>query len=126
MERVLELALRGKAPQEWKWAEAEAWRLCLLLHPRLFRLHSVTEGALRCALWAIKLLMFLPAIILVGWWIAVGIALATFLVLLGMRRLLVSVIASSLFTSLVHVRCHEEASTAAALPELAYSVARHG
>jgi hypothetical protein len=121
MERVLELALRGKAPQEWKWAEVEAWRLCLLLHPGLFRLHSVTQGALRCALWAIKLLMFLPAILLVGWWIAVGISLATFLVLLGVRRLVIAIIAAALVTSwLLHVRSQEETSTTAARPEPAY------
>lgn len=112
MDWVLQRALMGKAPPGWEWVETEAWRLCALYHPWLSRLFLLIQTAIVGAGWAVKLLMYLPVIVFVGWWIAVGVAVAALLALLVVRRALVAVIVAALVAHWLHwVRSSEEPST---------------
>jgi len=127
MDWVLQRALMGKAPPGWEWVGPEAWRLCALYHPWLSRLFLLVQWAIVAAGWAVKLLMYLPVIVFVGWWIAVGVAVAALLALLVVRRLLVAVIATALVTHWLHwVQTSEEQSTTVGPLTPECSVARQG
>jgi hypothetical protein len=102
MDWVLQRALMGKAPPGWEWVGSEAWRLCALFHPGLARGFIWVQRALTVALWAFKVLMYIPLFLFVWWWVASGVALAVLLALLAVRRALVAVIAAALVTHWLH------------------------
>ena len=78
----------------------------------LSRLFLLVQRAIVGVGWAVKLLMYLPVIVFVGWWIAVGVAVAALLALLVVRRALVAVIVAALVAHWLHwVRSSEEPST---------------
>jgi hypothetical protein len=127
MDRVLQRALMGKAPPGWEWVETEAWRLCALFHPGLARFFLLVQRAITVALWAFKLLMFIPLFLFVWWWVASGVALAVLLALLAVRRALVAMIAAALVTHWSRlVRSAEEPSNTVDLLAHANSVVRQG